>query len=99
MAKTIGEIRATEAALGKLGARDISEEEAEQALNNGYVIARNLHGAASRRQPSVRRALIGRTDGGRILTLVIEQTVEPTSWLIITGWESSRVERTILDRG
>ena len=32
----------------------------------------------------MRRALIGRTDGDRVLTLVIEQTIEPTSWLIIT---------------
>jgi hypothetical protein len=63
------------------------------------VIARNLRGAASRRQPSVRRALIGRTDGGRVLTLVIEQTIEPTSWLIITGWTATERERRILARG
>ena len=99
VARTISQIRATEAALGKLGARGISEEEAEQVLNDAYVIARNLRGAASRRQPSVRRALIGRTDGGRVLTLVIEQTIEPTSWLIITGWTATERERRILARG
>jgi hypothetical protein len=33
--------------------------------------------------------LIGRTDGGRYLTMVIEQTAEPTSWLIVTGWPST----------
>jgi hypothetical protein len=33
-----------------------------------------------------RRLLIGRTDGGRALTLVIEQTIDPTTWLIVTGW-------------
>jgi hypothetical protein len=98
-ARTISQIRATEAALGKLGARGISEAEAEQVLNNAYVIARNLRGVSGRRQPSARRALIGRANGGRVLTLVIEQTIEPTSWLIITGWDSSRAERTILDRG
>jgi hypothetical protein len=94
LARTISQIRATEAAIGKLGARGISQEEAEQLLNNAYVIARNLRGVASRRQPEGRRTLIGRTDGGRVLTLVIEQTIEPTSWLIITGWDSSRAERT-----
>jgi hypothetical protein len=40
--------------------------------------------------------LIGRTDGGRCLTLVIEQTVEPTTWLVITGWGSTDVERKLL---
>jgi uncharacterized DUF497 family protein len=99
MARTISQIRATEAAIGKLGARGISQEEAEQLLNNAYVIAQNLRGSARRRQPEVRRALIGRTNGGRALTLVIEQTIEPTSWLIVTGWDSSKAERTILARG
>jgi RecB family endonuclease NucS len=98
MSETISQIRATEAALGKLGARDISEEEAEQVLNNAYVMVRNLRGRAARSQPSARRILIGRTDGGRVLTLVIEETLEPTNWLIITGWTATTGERKILDR-
>ena len=99
MAPTISQIRATEAALDKLGARGISEEEAEQLLNNAFVIAKNLRGRAPRHQPSERRTLIGRTDGGRVLTIVIEQTIEPTSWLIITGWTATERERRILERG
>jgi uncharacterized DUF497 family protein len=98
VAKTISQIQATEAALGKLGARDITEEEAEQVLNNSYVIVRNLRGRAARRQPSARRTLIGHTDGGRTLTLVIEETDEPTSWLIITGWTATERERKILKK-
>jgi len=98
-ALTISRIRATEVALGKLGERGISEEEAEQVLNNVLVIVRNLRGRAPRRQPSERRALIGRTDGGRTLTLVIEETIEPTSWLVVTGWTATEHERRILDRG
>jgi hypothetical protein len=43
-----------------------------------------------------RRLLIGRTDGGRTLTLVIEQTLDPTTWLIVTGWDSSPRERKLL---
>jgi hypothetical protein len=46
--------------------------------------------------PPPRRQLIGRTDGGRALTLVIEQTLEPTTWLVITGWDSTEAERKIL---
>jgi uncharacterized DUF497 family protein len=96
---TISEVRATEAALGKLGTRGISEEEAEQLLNNAFVIVGNLRGRTPRRQPSERRTLIGRTDGGRVLTLVVEETLEPTSWLIITGWTATERERKLLGRG
>jgi len=28
---------------------------------------------------------------------VIERTVEPTTWLVITGWDSTDVERKLLD--
>jgi hypothetical protein len=49
----------------------------------------------SRSKPGKRRLLIGRTDGGRILTLVIERTDDPTTWLIVTGWSSTDAERKI----
>jgi hypothetical protein len=39
-----------------------------------------------------------RTDGGRALTLVVEQTVDSTTWLIVTGWDSSPRERKLLMR-
>jgi hypothetical protein len=42
--------------------------------------------------------LIGSTDGGRVLTLVIEQTVDPTTWLIVTGRSATEAERRILSR-
>jgi hypothetical protein len=42
--------------------------------------------------------LIGHTDGGRALTLVIEQTADPTTWLIVTGWGATEAERKILER-
>ncbi len=43
-----------------------------------------------------RLLMIGHTDGGRVLTLVIERTVDPTTWLIVTGWSSTAAERKIL---
>jgi len=30
------------------------------------------------------------------VTLVIERTLEPTTWLIVTGWGSTEVERKML---
>src|SRR5215208_6647868 len=40
-----------------------------------------------------RRLLVGRTDGERPLTLVIERTQDPTTWLVVTGWVSTATER------
>lgn len=48
-------------------------------------------------EPGRRRLLIGRTDGGRFLTLVIERTVDPAAWLIVTGWVSTQPERRIVE--
>ena len=85
---------ATKAAVDKLGGRGISTKEAEQLSRNRHVTVRNPRDA---RQDSERRILIGRTDGGRYLTLVIERTDDPSVWLIVTGWPATTNERTILD--
>ena len=79
-------------ALAKLAARSISFREATQLPGNRHVIGRNA------RDPERRRLLIGVTDGGRVLTLVIEETVDPTTWLLVTGWSATLVERRILGR-
>jgi hypothetical protein len=49
-------------------------------------------------EPGTRRFLIGRTSGGRVLTLVVERTLGPTTWLIITGWSATDRERILLER-
>ena len=93
MADVIYELIATEAARNKLGARRISAAEAAQLPRNRYTTLRNPRHASEGGQ---RRLLIGRTDGGRAITLVIERTVEPTTWLIITGWTATIRERKIV---
>jgi hypothetical protein len=40
--------------------------------------------------------MIGHTDGGRVLTLVVERTSDPTTWLIVTGWDATPRERRLL---
>lgn len=77
-----------------LGARGISAQEAEQLPRNPHVTVRNPRGGG---EAGKRRLLIGRTEGGRPLTLVIERTVEPSTWLIVTGWRSTEAERKILE--
>jgi uncharacterized DUF497 family protein len=92
MAGPIAELLATEAAVDKLGARGISIKEAQQLPRNTHVTVRNPHDG-----DATRRLLIGRTDGGRALTLVIDETLDPTTWLIVTGWEAADGERRLLD--
>jgi hypothetical protein len=55
-------LRATQAALDKLGARNVSDDEAEQLPRNRHVVVANVRGARDRPQPAERRLLIGRTD-------------------------------------
>ena len=92
MASPVAELLATEATVAKLGARGISSDEAQQVPRNPHVIVRNPRGAEA-----ARRLLIGRTDGGQALTLVIEPTIDPTTWLIVTGWEAAGRERRLLE--
>jgi hypothetical protein len=89
----VHELLVAELALEKLGARSISAVEAEQMLRNPHVTVRNPHGGDGL---DTRRLMIGLTDGGRFLTLVIERTDDQTTWLVVTGWSSTAVERRIL---
>jgi hypothetical protein len=65
-------------------------------------VPRNLHRTVrnprEEMEPGRRRLLIGETDGGRVLTLVIDRTVEPTTWLVVTGWNATAAERNLLSR-
>jgi hypothetical protein len=92
MADLIAELLVTDASIEKLGARGISIDEAQQLPRNAHITVRQPREISDVK----RRLLIGRTDGGRAVTLVIERTVDPTTWLIITGWDAAARERRIL---
>jgi hypothetical protein len=94
----VSKLLATEAALDKLGARGITVVEAEQTIWNLHVVVKNRRGRPERRQPGTCRLLIGRSDANRGLTLVIEETIEPTTWLLITGWDATPAERMLLGK-
>jgi uncharacterized DUF497 family protein len=89
------ELLAAEVARDKLAARGISTAEVEQVPRNEHVTIRNPREGS---EPGKRRLLVGETDGGRVLTLVIERTVEPTTWLVVTGWSATAAERNLLGR-
>jgi hypothetical protein len=88
---TISQLLATDVALDKLGARAISASEVQQIIGNEHLVVRNPGHDA-------RRLLLGLTDGGRALTIVIERSVDPTTWLVVTGWNSTTAERNLLER-
>lgn len=93
---TVSELLALDTAAEKLSAHGISAAEAQQLPRNTHVTVRNKGRAQrGRRKLRERRLLIGDTNGGRTLTLVIEQTNDPTIWLIVTGWRTPSKRRRI----
>ncbi len=75
-----------------LGRHGISVEEAEELTGNDYVTARNP------REPENRILMIGRTDGGRVLTVVLEATRDDAIWRPVTGWDATVAQRRLLDQ-
>lgn len=76
-------------AASKLAARGIALSEVEQVRRNGPYITRNPHP----RVPGS-RLMIGETDGGRTLTVVIQPDTDNSStWHVMTGWQSNPRER------
>jgi hypothetical protein len=91
----VSHLEASDITRMKLGARGISVAEARQLTHNRYETGPNPR---EPRSEGRRRMLIGQTDGGRVLTLVIEPTPDPISWVIVTGWTASPRERKVLLR-
>jgi hypothetical protein len=93
MRRRVSKLLTTEVSERKLGDRGISTGEADQIVNNHYETKPNPRGHGGERR---RIYLIGFTDGGRAVTLVIEETPDPTTWMIVTGWAANKREREIL---
>jgi uncharacterized DUF497 family protein len=91
----VSHLDASDVALMKLGARGISLAEARQVPRNVHQLERNPRAPRSGED---RFILVGRTDGDRALTLVVERTLDPNSWEIVTGWTASPRERKVLER-
>jgi len=71
--------------------------EIRQLLANAHVATDNPAGP-NPASGADRYLLIGRTDGGRVLTVVLEATLDPTTWLPVTAWNAAPAERRILER-
>lgn len=97
MPETVHRLQVTLVAIGKLARRGISVGEARQLIGNPKLLLRNVGRTRTPRELT-RRLMIGQTDGGRRLTLVIERTGDPGIWLIVTGWKATERERKMLRR-
>jgi hypothetical protein len=93
MPDLVYELLATELARDKLAARGITPAEVEQVPRNLQRIVRNPHGDGAGQAPDTDRRDRWRA---RLDTLVIERTVEPTTWLVVTGWSATAAERNLL---
>jgi len=74
----------------ELAAHSVSLVEVMQMLSNRYTVRRNKRAAGGTRQ------LIGETDGGRVLTVILVETAVDGRWRPITGWESTQDEKGAL---
>jgi uncharacterized DUF497 family protein len=77
------DLRISALAREKLGRRGISVDEALQFLWNEPRIRPNHRAPFG----TDRYHLLGHTNGGRRLMLVIEATADPTTWEVVTGWQ------------
>lgn len=84
----------SEAAAAKLARRGITAYDVEQLPKNGALSKRN-----PRPRMSGSRFLIGPTQGGRILTVVVEpEPVDKGAWHVRTAWDSSVAEQMFYHR-
>jgi uncharacterized DUF497 family protein len=72
----------------ELAVHGITESEAEQVFWNGAVWPKN------KRLGSGDRKMIGYTDGGRALTLIVLMKLRTRMVRVITGWSCTDGERT-----
>jgi uncharacterized DUF497 family protein len=92
MRDAISELLVPPEVVDKLGAHGISELEVEQVRARRSLLMRDARAPLG----LDRRLLIGTTEGARALTLVVEPTADPTTWVVVTGWEAESHERKML---
>jgi uncharacterized DUF497 family protein len=70
----------------------VIEDEVEQIVWNRNVVSQNPRG-----EPGS-RLLIGETNGGRLVTVALAPTDDPTTWRPATAFDSSPYHRSLFDR-
>lgn len=78
--------------LAEMARHGVSAAEVVQVIANRHVTAPNRRGE----ERSI--LLIGENDGGRVLTIPLAPTDDPTTWRPATAFDSSRHQRTVFRR-
>ena len=78
--------------LGEMARHGVSGAEVFQVIWNRYLSAHNPRG-----EPGG-ILLIGETDGGRVLTIPLAPTDDPSTWRPATAFDASRDQRNLFRR-
>lgn len=82
----IDELRISSGGEEELAGHQLTPEDALEVWWNGPEFFRD--------KVAGRDLMIGRNDGGSLLTIVIEPTAEYGAWDVVTGWRADTAERT-----
>jgi hypothetical protein len=78
--------------LAEMSRHAVAATEVVQVIANRHITAPNSRGEPG----SI--LLIGETDGGRLLTIPLAPTDDPTAWRPATAFEASRHQRAVFRR-
>lgn len=70
----------------------VTWDEVEQLKGNRNIVLRNPRGELGS------TLLVGETDGGRLLTVPLAPTDDPTTWRPATAFDAGRHHRALFDR-
>lgn len=82
----ITELRVSPGAEEELAGHGLDAEDAMEVEWNGPEFFRD--------KVDGRYRMIGKNDGGALLTIIVEPTNEDGRWDVVTGWAASKGERT-----
>lgn len=54
--------------------------------------------ASQQEEESASHRLVGKTDSGRLLTLLVRETDDIGTWEVVNGWDASKGEKTLYER-
>lgn len=90
--RRLGALIFDEANITEITRHGVDPWEVQQLVANRHLTAPNPRGE----EGSI--LLIGETDGGRLLTVPLAPTDDPTTWRPATAFDASRHQRTIFHR-
>ena len=72
-----------------LAGHRVEMRELREVISNRYIVTHNA------RKPAARVRVIGKTDGGRLLAISLEETSDETTWRPVTARDATAGETTL----